>query len=259
MIPPCAPRTSASPPRSAAMSDREPRATPHVHPRAVSWRHGLAWYEDAMRFFKLAPLTFAGIAILAIATELALKAAPGGLGLISEILSPLVGSGLVYAIAAVDRRERPTLGLAFAAFRAGGNAIAAVIAASVITTAAQVLAGWWIADVNLLAADASAIELTPSALLGIYAVAIVVSLPVTFVPFHALLEGVSLPAAFALSAAGFSRNVPPLVAYAFGTFVLLGFGLLTFGIGFVVALPLATAASYAAWKDVFGVAVVPAE
>ena len=94
-------------------------------------------------------------------------------------------------------------------------------------------------------------------MLGIYAVAIVVSLPVTFVPFHALLEGVSFPAAFAASAAGFARNVPALVAYALGTFVLLGFGLLTFGIGFVIALPLATAASYAAWKDVFGVA--PAE
>ena len=38
-IPPCAPRTSASPPRSAAMSGREPGATPHLHPRVVSWRH----------------------------------------------------------------------------------------------------------------------------------------------------------------------------------------------------------------------------
>ncbi len=210
-----------------------------------------------MRLFKLTPFAFVGLAIVAIATEILLKAAPGGLGLVSEIVSPLVGSGLVYAAAAADRRERPALGLAFAAFRAGGNAIVAVIAASAVTTAAQVFAGWWIADVNLLVADAASLELSPATLLGIYAVAIVVSLPVTFVPFHALLEGVSFPAAFAASAAGFAQNVPALVAYALGTFVLLGFGLLTFGIGFVIALPLATAASYAAWKDVFGVA--PAE
>ena len=210
-----------------------------------------------MRLFKLAPLRWIGLAFLAIATELVLKAAPDGLDLIAEILAPLVASGMVYAAAVADRRERPSLRLAWAAFGAGGNAIAAVIAASAVTTAAQAFAAWWIADVNLLAADSSALELSPGTLLGIYAVAVVLSLPVTFVPFLALLERASFPAAFAASAAAFAQNAAPLAAYAAGTFALLGFGLLTSGIGFVVALPLATAASYAAWKDVFGVGAAP--
>jgi len=209
-----------------------------------------------MRLFKFAWLPWMGLAILALATELLLKAAPGGLGLVSEILSPLVASGMVYAAAAADRRERPTLRLAWAAFGAGGNAIAAVIASSAVTTAAQVFAGWWIADVNLFVADSTALELTASTLLGIYAIAIVASLPVMFVPFHALLERASLRAAFAASVEGFAQNALPLAAFAAATLALLGFGLLTLGIGFVVVLPLTTAASYASWKDVFGVGAV---
>ena len=122
------------------MAGREPGAALHLHPRSVSWRQGLVWYEEAMRLFKFAWLSWVGLAFLALATELALKAAPGGLGLVSEILSPLVASGMVYAAAVADRQERPTLRLALAAFTAGGSAIAAVIASSAVFTAAQVFA-----------------------------------------------------------------------------------------------------------------------
>ena len=39
--------------------------------------------------------------------------------------------------------------------------------------------------------------------------------------------------------------------------VLLGFSLLTLGLGLVLALPLWAASSYAAWKDIFGVRDAP--
>ena len=29
----------------------------HLHPRIVPWRHALAWYEEAMRLWKRAPVT----------------------------------------------------------------------------------------------------------------------------------------------------------------------------------------------------------
>lgn len=228
-------------------------AAAHVHPRAVPWRHALAWYAEAMRLFKRAPLPFAGLAALTIATELLLKAAPGVAALAAEIVVPLVGSGLVYAAAAADRRERVTLRLALAAFRAGGTAMAAVVAANAVTLAAQVFAGWWIAGVNLLLPDAAAMQLTPSAIVGVYAIGILASLPVTFVPFHALLERVPLTAAFAASAAAFGQNALPLVAYGAASLLLAAFGLVTYGLGLLLALPLSVAAAYAAWKDIFGV------
>ena len=121
---------------------------------------------------KLAPVSLAGLAVLTIATGLALKAAPGALALVAEILTPLIGCGLVYGVAAADRREAPSLLLALAAFRAGGNAIAAVVLASGVLLAAEVFAGWWIADVNLLLPDTAALQLTPGAVLGVYSIAI---------------------------------------------------------------------------------------
>ena len=56
---------------------------------------------------------------LTLASELGLKALPGAAALAGEIVTPLVACGLVYAAAAADRRTPPSLGLAFAAFRAG--------------------------------------------------------------------------------------------------------------------------------------------
>jgi hypothetical protein len=230
----------------------------HVHPRVVPWRHAFAWYEEAMRLWKRAWLPFAGLAILTLGTELGLKAGPDAVALAAEVVTPLVACGLVYACAVVDRREAPSLWLAIGALRAGKNAIAAVVLASLVALAAQVFAGWWIADVNLLQPDPAAIDLTPTDLFGIFAISTLASLPVTFVPFHVLLERVPLRTAFAASAIAFAQNTLPLVVYGAGSLVLLGFGLLTHLLGLVIALPLSTAAAYAAWKDIFGIRDAPA-
>jgi uncharacterized membrane protein len=80
----------------------------------------------------------------------------------------------------------------------------------------------------------------------------VASLPLTFVPFAALFDGESVRLAFAASARGFARNVPALMLYAGISLVLLLIGLATLGVGLVLVLPWIAAASYAAWKDIFG-------
>ena len=78
-----------------------------------------------------------------------------------------------------------------------------------------------------------------------------------FVPFHVLLEPVAPGAAFAASWQAFVLNTMPLLAYAGASLVLLAFGLATFGLGLVLALPLWVASSYAAWKDIFGIRDAP--
>jgi hypothetical protein len=59
----------------------------HLHPREVPWRHAFAWYEEAMRLFRFAPLTFIGLAFFTIATELLLKSAPGAFAFAGEIFT----------------------------------------------------------------------------------------------------------------------------------------------------------------------------
>jgi len=230
---------------------------PHLHPRIVPWRHALAWYEEAMRLFKRAPATWAALAVIAIAAEIVLKTVPVVGPLLSEFITPLAACGLIYAAAAADRGAAPSLAFAFRAFRAPTRAIFAIIASALVTFAAEVFAAWWIAGANLLDTGSVAFDLRPAAIVGIYTIGILASLPVMFVAFHALFEQVPTGAAFAASWNAFALNTLPLLVYAAASLVLLGLGLVTFGLGLVLALPLWAASSYAAWKDIFGIKDAP--
>ena len=229
----------------------------HLEPRAVPWQNALRWYEEAMRLVKRAPAMWAALALLTLAAEFALQAVPDFGPTLGKIVVPLVACGLIVAAAAVDRGARPAFAHLLLAFRAPVPAIAAIVGSSLVSFAAEAIAAWWIADVNLLATDPAASDLTTTAVGGIYAIGILASLPVTFVPFHALFEGVAPGVAFRASFDAFAQNTPPLLAYAAASFLLLGFGLATMGFGLILVLPLWAASSYAAWKDVFAVQEAP--
>jgi hypothetical protein len=229
----------------------------HLHPHGVPWSHALAWYEQAMRLWKRAPAMWAALAVLTLGAELVTQAIPEAGPLLAKVVAPLVACGLLYASAAVDRGARPRFVHAVAAFRAGADAIAAIVLASLITFGAEAFAAWWIADANLMASDNSTADLTPMAIAGIYTIGILASLPITFVPMHVLYEKVPMGKAFAVSWSAFVQNTAPLLVYAAASLVLLGFGLATMGLGLVLVLPLWAASSYAAWKDIFGVRDAP--
>ena len=224
----------------------------------MPWRHAFAWYEDAMRLVKRRPATWAMLAFLTLATEFALEAVPGFGPALGKVAGPLVACGMLYAAAAADRGARPSVLDAVTAFRAPAPTIVAIVAAALLTFAAEAFTAWWVADVNLLSPESSAGALSTTTITGIYAIGILASLPLTFVPFHVLFERAAPGAAFAASWNGFVVNTLPLLVYAAVSLVLLGFGLLTMGIGLVLVLPLWAASSYAAWKDVFSVREPPA-
>jgi uncharacterized membrane protein len=247
------------PPQEPPGEDPRGVAPPaHLQSRTVPWRNALTWYEDAMRLVKRAPATWGALAFLTLACEIGLEAVPDFGPMLSKIVVPLVACGMLYAAAATDRGGTPSLRHALAAFRAPAPAIAAVIAAGLLTFAAEALAAWWIAGADLLAPGSASSVLTAPQVGGIYAIGILASLPLTFVPFHVLFEQVAVSAAFAASWNAFVRNTVPLLVYAAASLVLLGFGLATMGVGLVIVLPLWAASSYAAWKDVFGVRDAPA-
>lgn len=229
----------------------------HLHPRIVPWQHALAWYEDAMRLFKLAPAAWMLLAVITIAAELVLRLIPSLGPLVAEVVSPLVACGLVFAAASADRGAKPALVDATRAFRAPAGAIAAIVVSALVTFIAESFAAWWIAGANLLDTTGAAGDIRASVLIGIYAIGILASLPVMFVPFHVLLEPVPPGAAFAASWNAFALNTIPLIVYAGVSMVLLAFGLATFGFGFAIVLPLWIASSYAAWKDIFGIRDAP--
>jgi uncharacterized membrane protein len=68
-----------------------------------------------------------------------------------------------------------------------------------------------------------------------------------------LFSGASFVDAFASSARAFALNLMPLLLFAAIAAVLVVLGLLLFGVGLIAVFPLLSAASYAAWKDIFAV------
>ena len=248
--------SEAAPPPAPGPGTPQPPAGPepaHLEPRALPWPRALAWYEEAMRLFKRAPGTWIALAVVTLASEFVLEAIPGVGPLVGKAIVPVVACGMLYAARTADRGDAPSIALAVAAFRAPASAIVAIVAAALLTFAAETAAAWWVADANLLAPGTADPDLTLTEIGGIYAIGVLASLPVTFVPLHALFERVPPGAAFAASWRAFVLNTVPLLVYAAASLVLLAFGLATMGLGLVLALPLWAASSYAAWKDVFGV------
>lgn len=233
-----------------------PLATLHLHARAVPWRHAFAWFEEGMRLFRRAPATWIGLGFCTIAAELATTALPEVGPILAQIVSPLVAGGLAFAAAAADRGNAPSLKHAVAAFGAPIRAMVAIVAANLVAFAGEALAAWFVADVNLLA-PGDGNELSTPAIVGMVALGILSSLPVAFVPFHALLERAPPAEAFRASFAAFGLNTLPLLAYAAAALVLVGLGAATMGLGLLLALPLLATAGYAAWKDIFGVRDAP--
>ena len=219
--------------------------------------HAFTWFEDAMRLFKRAPLNWCVLGFITLATELGLQLVPGIGVAASKVIVPVVECGMLIGAAAVDRGAPLPIRYSVAVFGASPAALAAITVSALLIFGVEALAGYALAGVNLLVpAEESA--LTASTLIAVFAIGTAVSLPVLFVPFAALFENASFGRAFAVSARGFALNVAPLALFGVLALVLILIGLLSLGIGLIAVFPLLSAASYAAWKDVYEVGTPPA-
>jgi len=212
----------------------------------------LAWYAEAMRLWKRGPATFAGLAFVTLVASIAFEPIPV-LGFIAaNVIAPLLATGMLYASLAADRGEGPRMKHMLAVFAAPANALAAVVLAGLVAFAAEAFTAQQLAGANLFLPTTDVANLPMRVVVAIYVAGMAASLPLTFVPFAALFDGERLRVAFVASADGFARNVPALMLYAGISLVLLLLGLATMGVGLVLVLPWIAAASYAAWKDIFG-------
>ena len=207
-----------------------------------------------MRLWKRGPVVFTVLALVMLACNVALSLVPVVGIVLAQLLLPLLECGLLYATLSADRGDRPRIRHLVGVAAAPPRALVAVLAASLVIFGVESIAAQVLGDVNMLAPTADDAEaMSPGVLMATYAAGIVASLPVMFVPFVALFDGAGPRAAFAQSLAAFGRNPAPLLVFGLLSFVLLVLGIATSGIGLLLALPWSAAASYAAWKDIFGV------
>ncbi len=223
-------------------------------PRAVPVGNAFAWFAEAIRLWKRGPVSFVLIALVVLVTSVVFEPVPFAGFVAANIVAPLLACGLLYASLAADRNDQPRFRHLVVVFAAPASAQATVVAAGLFVLAAEAFTAWQLAQINLLMPLDDTAGLSGSTVVAIYAIGVLASLPVTFVPMAALFDGEGPRSAFSLSFRAFARNVPALSALALYSFVLLLLGLLTMGIGLVLALPWIAAASFAAWKDIFGLA-----
>jgi hypothetical protein len=220
-------------------------------PRAVNARRAFAWYEEAMRLFKLAPITWCALGFITLAADLGLQLVPGIGIAASKVIVPLVECGMLIGAAALDRGQPLLLRYGLTAFGARPGAVAAIVIGALAVFAAEAFAAYFLAGANLLAPDPDGGDLSSLAVIGTVVTGALASLPVVFVPFAALLADASFPDAFGSSVRAFALNLAPLLLFAAIAVVLVALGLLLYGVGLIAVFPLLSAASYAAWKDIF--------
>jgi len=224
-------------------------------PRAVQAGHAFAWYEDAMRLFKLAPITWCLLGFITLAADFGLQLVPGIGVAASKVIVPLVECGMLIGAGALDRGQPLSLRYTLTAFGARPGAVAAIVIGALAIFAAEALAAYYFGGANLLAPDPETGELSSAAVTGIVITGALASLPVAFVPFAVLFSDASFADAFVSSARAFALNLMPLLLFAAIAVVLVVLGLLLLGVGLIAVFPLLSAASYAAWKDIFAVGV----
>lgn len=216
--------------------------------RSVKADRAFAWYSEALRLFKKHPLGFAALAFATAVAEILLLLVPLVGPPAANVVVPIVAASLLFASLATDRGDRPRASHLIAPFAAPARAVGTVIAATIVVSGFEWLAGWHLAGVNLLSIE-SITDIGVADLLVVYVIGVAVSLPLTLVPLFAFLEGASPRDSFAWSIAAFLRNPSAFVLYGALATALLGVVFVTQGLAAVIVLPLWAAASYAAWKD----------
>jgi len=212
-----------------------------------------------MRLFKLAPITWCVLGFITLASDLGLQLIPGIGIAASKVIVPLIECGMLIGAVALDQGRPLQLRYSIAAFGARPAAVGAIVIGSLLVFAAEALAAYFLADANLLVAEPDSVELSSLEVIGTVVIGVLASLPVAFVPFAVLLTGASFIGAFASSVRAFALNLTPLLIFAALAAMLVALGLLLLGVGLIAVFPLLSAASYAAWKDIFVVETAPAK
>lgn len=207
------------------------------------------WYAEALRLFRAAPMRFAGLTAVIVAAELLLGLVPVAGRPAAAIVVPILACSLLFASLATDRGDKPRALHLVAPFAAPVAALVAIVLASVAVFAVEWIVAWQADGIDLLDVRGEAMRGSTIAL--VYALGVLVSLPLTLVPLHALFENATVGQAFASSIAAFTRNLPAFLAYGVLSYLLLGIAVATMGLGLLVALPLWAASAYAAWKELF--------
>jgi hypothetical protein len=233
--------------------------------RNVPADHGVAWYREAWRLFKLSPGVWIGIWAAFTGIVILVSIPPVIGGLIVGVMTPLLVGGTMIAARNADREGGARFTDLFAAFtgRAGTLLLIGLlqlaltfIAGILIVMVGGIYVGSMFAgsmsDPNfdqMFSADV----MVPMAVLGV--VAALIFVPITNAVWLAsglaALEGASALDALRRAFSATYRNLLPLLVFVLVTIALAVVATIPLALGWLVLGPVILCAIYAQYKDLF--------
>ncbi len=213
-------------------------------------RNALAWYASALLWLRRSPFLLVLVVIM-LSTQAALQLVPRVGSLLALVIAPLVGCSLIVASDRIASGGVARFVDLFAGFRTSAGSMLAVIAGEAVEYVGQAAVAYGMSDVNLFVPGADDPSITPATLVAMLFVGGLVSLPVTFVPFFAVLDDAGFSGSFKPSFRAFFADLPALLVYGALMYALLIAGLVVLGPGVVLALPLFVLAAYAGLREIY--------
>jgi uncharacterized membrane protein len=234
--------------------------------RSVSADHGLAWYREAWRLFKLSPGIWIGMWIVFVAILAVISIIPLIGSLVIAVITPIFVGGVMIAARNADHNNAVRFGDLFAAFsggRAGALALIGVIQLALSIAFFLVFAlvvgfggAFAMFAGNMTPDQMGAGAIGTMVMLGLLSVVIFV--PITNAVWLAsalsALEGAGAMDALRRAFSATFRNILALVVLALITLVLAIAATIPFGLGWLVLGPVIMCVMYAQFEDLFDAA-----
>lgn len=234
-------------------------------PRKNSLGSGWTWIVEGFRLFAKSPLFWIINIVIYMAIMMLLSFIPL-VSLITAVITPVFTAGLMWGAAQVDNGEPMTASHLFEGFKkntgslfaVGGLYLAGVVVAMIVAAAVAIGSG----AIDILgrvqpgevSSAADQMELVQSMLLPalIYmALLLPLIMMVWFAPVLIIRHDLGAIEAMKLSFSGCLKNMLPYLFYGFIAIVLVVLGVIPFGLGLLVVVPVLTASIYTAYKAIF--------
>ena len=233
--------------------------------RSVPANHGMAWYREAWRLFKLSPGIWIGIWIVFVLILLVISIVPLIGSLVAAVLTPVFVGGTMIAARNSDRNNGARFGDLFAGFsgRAGALMLIGVIqlALSLVFFLVFALIVGFGGAFSMLMGEMSPGAMSSGAIGTIVLLSIasaVIFIPITNAVWLAsgltALDGAGALDALRRAFGATFRNILAVIVLVLITFVLAIVATIPFGLGWLVLGPVILLVIYAQFEDLFDAA-----
>ncbi len=227
--------------------------------RVVAAGNGLDWLKQGWAIFVANPAQWLALTIVLLVVVFGLYIVPVVGPLASNLLTPLLGAGTLFASQKAMNGNRPEIGDLFVGFKQnrapllmlGVLYMAAVLLIVVIVV---VLGGGSIAG-GLMMGRSAGIGIALGGLMLGLLLSVVLSVPlfmaIWFAPALVFFNNMAPVDALKASFNACVKNALPFVVYSVFMTVLFFFALLPVGLGFLVLIPVLCGSVYASYRDIF--------